>query len=149
MGEHHEVYAEKDRYVYLGELAISGYAVIGVAPLSVDDLVRMLLLNEQTGDTTEISGVPVASPNRKRLLVIPYVFGPESSVEIWSLATGAPRYEFGFGDDETRPIDGEWKDDSTVIYRAVPLHPGPKADTVRMQFPFRDGAWQSATTVAP
>ena len=143
-----DVYAQQNRHVYLGELPTLGYDVIGIAPVQSYPI-SMLLLNQQTGDRTEISGVPVPSPNRKRFVVVPYDYGPEGGIEIWSIASGAPRYEWGVGDEETRPIDYKWADDSTVTYRAVPLRPGPKADTVRMQFAFRDGEWKTPTPVTP
>jgi hypothetical protein len=149
VGEQHPLYVEKDRYIYLGELGVPGYGVIGVASLQFSEP-RLLLLNEQTGDTTEIAGVPVPSPNRKRFLVTQHEINRErNSVEIWSVDSGAARVEWGTGDDELQPIDGHWKDDSTITYRMVPMQPGASVDTIRMLLPFRDGEWKMPTRVTP
>lgn len=132
------------RYVYLGRLDTLGYRVIGVALEQLPET-RMLLVSEQTGDTTAVTGVPIVSPNRERFLVIPDDPGVDNSVEVWSLASGAPRFEWGTGDEDMRPIDGAWKDDSTVTYRVVPARSQSKPDTISMLLPFRDGGWKIAT----
>ena len=138
---------DASRYVYLGELAPLGSHVIGVLPEEIPPL-HMLLLDERSGDTTAVTGVPVISPDHKRFLVVPHEVSATNDVEIWSVASGVPRFEWGTGDEE-RPIDGAWKDDSTVTYRVVSAAGGLKTDTSLTELPFRGGGWQIATRVAP
>ena len=94
--------------------------------------------------------MPVPSPNRKRFLVTQYLINREQNgIEIWSVDSGAARVEWGTGDFDLQPIQGEWKDDSTITYRTVPMQPGATVDTVRMLLLFRDGEWKMPTRVTP
>jgi hypothetical protein len=129
------------RFVYLGELDSLPYYVIGMVPPRLPEL-RMILLDERTGAQTAVPGVPIVSPNQTRFFVLSGEVEAEHPVQIWSITASGPRFEWAPA-SEGQPIEGQWHDDSTVMYRVDGPTQGSSGNTAWIELPFRHGRWQA------
>jgi hypothetical protein len=135
------------RFVYLGELDSLPYQVIGIVPPQLPHM-RLILLDERSGVQYGVPGVPIVSPDQQRFFIISTERWVDHSIQVWSLTDTGPRFEWGPGHDD-QPIDGQWHDDSTVMYRVVDTDKGSRADTAWVELPFRAGRWQAARRLTP
>jgi len=82
---------------------------------------RYLIVDDSTGDTTTVSGLPVPSPNGERF-VLTSMAGEEdmdaSVIEVWQMVGRKPQIEFWHDTEKEpwEPSDPVWRDSVTIDF---------------------------------
>jgi hypothetical protein len=104
---------------YAGYLETIHSHVVHVLPLEVSGNYR--IINDSTGDSTVVWGMPVLSPDGRRFVLtsMPSEDGSDIGlIEVWKVVNGKPRNEFTYRtDNETwDPSDAVWRDSLTIEF---------------------------------
>ena len=82
---------------------------------------RYLIVDDSTGDTTTVSGLPVPSPDGTRF-VLTSMAGEEdtdaSVIEVWQMVNRKPEIEFWYDTNKEpwEPSDAVWRDSVTIDF---------------------------------
>jgi hypothetical protein len=78
-----------------------------------------LIVDDSTGDSTIVFGMPVVSPDAKRFAWTSRAGEANynsSLIEVWGMVGRKPRKEFSFESETWEPSDAVWRDTSTIDF---------------------------------